>query len=59
APNSRGGRGGGGARGGKRHARRQAEHFIAGALAALDELGGVPMQPYLRALARFILERKH
>lgn len=45
--------------GGIAYARRQAEHFIAGALAALDELGGAPMQPYLRALARFILERKH
>ena len=45
--------------GGIAYARRQAEQFVAGALAALDELAGAPMEPYLRALARFILERSH
>lgn len=45
--------------GGIAYARQQAEQFIAGALAALDELSGAPMKPYLRALAMFILERTH
>lgn len=43
--------------GGIAYAREQARQFIAGALTALEELPGAPMQPYLRALARFILDR--
>ncbi|GAB6877563.1 polyprenyl synthetase family protein [Thermaerobacter litoralis] len=47
------------AAGGLDYARRRAEQFVHEALEALDELAGAPMEPQLRALARFILDRKH
>lgn len=45
------------ATGGIAYARRRAAEFVHGALEALDELAGAPMEPYLRALGRFVLER--
>ncbi|HEY8552129.1 MAG TPA: polyprenyl synthetase family protein [Thermaerobacter sp.] len=47
------------ATGGIAYARRRAEEFVHGALEALDELAGAPMEPYLRALGRFVLERNN